>query len=109
MQAAHPQTMNTLSTHDTKRADDVRARLAVITEVPSKWKASLYRWSRKNAQFKTGKSPDPNTEYFLYQTLIGAWPISAERLKAYMEKAVREAKQQTSWAQQNGEFEDALR
>jgi (1->4)-alpha-D-glucan 1-alpha-D-glucosylmutase len=109
MQAAHPQTMNTLSTHDTKRADDVRARLAVITEVPSKWKASLYRWSRKNAQFKTGKSPDPNTEYFLYQTLIGAWPISAERLKTYMEKAVREAKQQTNWAQQNGEFEDALR
>jgi len=62
-----------------------------------------------NARCRTGKFPDRNTEYFLYQTLIGAWPISKERLSAYMEKAVREAKQQTSWTQQNREFEDALR
>ncbi len=62
-----------------------------------------------NASFKTRNFPDRNTEYFLYQTLIGAWPISRERLVAYMEKAVREAKQQTSWTQQNKEFEDALR
>ena len=62
-----------------------------------------------NASFKTGNFPDRNTEYFLYQTLIGAWPISRDRLIAYMEKAVREAKQQTSWTQQNKEFEDALR
>jgi (1->4)-alpha-D-glucan 1-alpha-D-glucosylmutase len=101
--------MNTLSTHDTKRSDDVRARLAVLTEIPGRWKAALSRWSRKNTKFKTGKYPDPNTEYFLYQTLIGAWPISAERLTAYMEKATREAKQQTSWTVQNIEFEDALR
>ena len=63
---------------------------------------------RINAKFKTGKFPDRNTEYFLYQTLIGAWPIEPERLREYIEKAAREAKQQTSWTQQNKEFEDAL-
>jgi (1->4)-alpha-D-glucan 1-alpha-D-glucosylmutase len=62
-----------------------------------------------NAVHKASKLPDRNTEYFLYQTLIGAWPISEERLLAYMQKATREAKEQTSWTQQNKEFEDALR
>jgi (1->4)-alpha-D-glucan 1-alpha-D-glucosylmutase len=109
MQATHPLTMTTLSTHDTKRADDVRARLAALTEIPFRWKSVLNRWSRANAAFRTGKFPDRNTEYFLYQTLIGAWPISNERLIAYMEKATREAKQQTTWTEQNREFEDALR
>jgi (1->4)-alpha-D-glucan 1-alpha-D-glucosylmutase len=109
MQRTHPLTMTTLSTHDTKRADDVRARLAVITEVPGRWKTALKRWSRMNAAFRTGTDPDRNTEYFLYQTLIGAWPIAKDRLIAYMEKAAHEAKQQTSWTQQNSEFEDALR
>jgi len=109
IEANHPQTMNTLSTHDTKRSDDVRARLAVLTEIPGQWRSVLHRWSRRNRQFKSGKLPDRNTEYFLYQTLIGAWPISVDRLTAYMEKAVREAKEQTSWTQQNREFEGALR
>jgi (1->4)-alpha-D-glucan 1-alpha-D-glucosylmutase len=109
MLAGHPLTMTTLSTHDTKRADDVRARLAAITEIPGRWKATLGRWSRANAPLRTGKYPDRNTEYFLYQTLIGAWPIGKDRLIAYMEKASREAKQQTSWTQQNSEFEEALR
>lgn len=109
IQASHPLTMNTLSTHDTKRSDDVRARLAALTEIPSRWKVALNRWSRMNAQFKSGKYPDRNTEYFLYQTLIGAWPISAERLAGYMEKATREAKQQTSWTAPNSEFESALK
>jgi (1->4)-alpha-D-glucan 1-alpha-D-glucosylmutase len=109
MQATHPLTMTTLSTHDTKRADDVRARLATITEIPGRWRAALNRWSRANAPFRTGKFPDRNTEYFLYQTLIGAWPISKERLTEYMEKATREAKQHTSWTHQNKDFEDALR
>jgi (1->4)-alpha-D-glucan 1-alpha-D-glucosylmutase len=108
MQATHPLTMTTLSTHDTKRSDDVRARLAVITEAPGDWKRFLRRWSRQNAALKTNGFPDRNTEYFLYQTLIGAWPIDQDRFHAYMEKAVREAKQQTSWTQQNKEFEDAL-
>ena len=105
----YPRTMNTLSTHDTKRSDDVRARLAVLTEIPGPWRAALRRWSRMNRLFKVGTFPDRNTEYFLYQTLIGAWPIAKERMIAYMEKAVREAKEQTSWTQQNKEFEDALR
>jgi (1->4)-alpha-D-glucan 1-alpha-D-glucosylmutase len=108
-QAEHPLTMNTLSTHDTKRCEDVRARLAVLTEMPGRWKSALLRWSRMNAPFKSGKYPDRNTEYLLYQTLIGAWPIDAGRLVPYMEKAAREAKQHTSWTQQNQEFENALR
>lgn len=109
MQATHPLTMTTLSTHDTKRCDDVRARLAVLTEIPGEWEDALNRWLRMNAGYKTSGFPDANTEYFLYQTLIGAWPVSKDRLIAYMEKASREAKQQTSWTQQNKEFEDALR
>ena len=97
MQATHPLTMTTLSTHDTKRSDDVRARLAVLTEMPGRFGAAVHRWSRLNAEL-SGKradgSPivDRNTEYFCYQTLIGAWPIDAERLKAYMVKASRESK-----------------
>jgi (1->4)-alpha-D-glucan 1-alpha-D-glucosylmutase len=107
-QMNHPSAMLTLSTHDTKRADDVRARLATLTEIPDQWRAALRRWSRMNAPFKTGRHPDRNTEYLLYQTLVGAWPISKDRLQSYMLKAVREAKQQTSWTQQNQEFEAAL-
>jgi (1->4)-alpha-D-glucan 1-alpha-D-glucosylmutase len=109
MQSARPLTMTTLSTHDTKRGEDVRARLAVLTEIPGRWRGAVHRWSRINSVFKTDNLPDRNTEYFLYQTLIGTWPISRERLLGYMEKAAREAKRQTSWTQQNKEFEDALR
>ena len=109
MQATHPLTMTTLSTHDTKRADDVRARLAAITEIPGQWKSALMQWSRRNAAFRTGPFPDRNTEYFLYQTMIGAWPIGKDRLIAYMEKAVHEAKTHTSWTQQNKDYEDALK
>jgi (1->4)-alpha-D-glucan 1-alpha-D-glucosylmutase len=109
MQDTFPRTMNALSTHDTKRGEDIRARLAALTEIPGRWRTVLSRWSRMNAGFKTGNFPDRNSEYFLYQTLIGAWPISRDRIVAYMEKATREAKQQTSWTQQNKEFEDALR
>lgn len=108
MQSEFPASMTTLSTHDTKRCDDVRARLAALTESPARWKGALQRWARMTTGFKTNKLPDRNTEYFLYQTLIGAWPISEERLQAYMLKAVREAKEQTAWTQQNKEFEDAL-
>lgn len=109
MQSAHPFTMTTLSTHDTKRSDDVRARLVVLSEIPGRWRQFLRRWARQNAPLKTNGYPDRNTEYFLYQTLIGAWPISPDRLRTYMQKATREAKQQTSWTQPNKEFEDALR
>ena len=108
MQATHPSTMTTLSTHDTKRSDDVRARLAVLSEIPEAFGEALQRWAEMNEQHRSGNYPDRNTEYFLYQTLIGAWPIDVDRTKAYMQKAVREAKQQTSWVANNKEFEDAL-
>jgi (1->4)-alpha-D-glucan 1-alpha-D-glucosylmutase len=108
MQATHPQTMTTLSTHDTKRADDVRARLAVLSEIPQEFGRAIASWARLNEPKKKAGLPDRNTEYFLYQTLIGAWPIDADRTKAYMQKATREAKQQTSWVANNKDFEDAL-
>lgn len=115
MQATHPYTMVTLSTHDTKRSDDVRARLAVLSEVPDEFAETLNRWSRINNELRTdlfcGQScdgPDRNTEYLLYQTMIGTWPIPEKRLQTYMLKAVREAKQKTSWTGNNAEFEDAL-
>ena len=108
MQATHPFTMTTLSTHDTKRADDVRARLAVLSEMPVEFAQTIAGWRDMTAKFKTGAYPDANTEYFLFQTVIGAWPIDAERLKAYMLKAMREAKLETSWVANNKEFEDAM-
>ncbi len=108
MQRTFPRTMTTLSTHDTKRADDVRARLAVLSEMPARWAAKLKRWSRMNNPLRRGRYPDPNTEYFLYQTLIGAWPIDADRTKEYMQKAMREAKLETAWTANNAEYEDAL-
>jgi (1->4)-alpha-D-glucan 1-alpha-D-glucosylmutase len=112
MQATHPHTMTTLSTHDTKRSDDVRARLAMLSEVAEEFGTALNRWSRMNndlrAELKLGEYPDRNTEYMLYQTLIGAWPITVERLQEYMLKAIREAKQKTTWTSNNQEFEDAL-
>jgi (1->4)-alpha-D-glucan 1-alpha-D-glucosylmutase len=113
MQASHPTTMNTLSTHDTKRSDDVRSRVAVLSEIPSRFSSALHLWHRMNTRFRRKNSsgsemPDRNTEYFYYQTLIGAWPLSVERAQAYMLKAAREAKQQTSWVANNEEFEAAL-
>jgi (1->4)-alpha-D-glucan 1-alpha-D-glucosylmutase len=108
MQKTHPATMTTLSTHDTKRADDVRARLAVLSEIPHEFADAIARWSAMNDKYKASALPDRNSEYFLYQTLIGAWPIDGERTKAYMQKAMREAKQQTSWVANNKAFEDAM-
>ena len=113
MQATRPLTMTTLSTHDTKRSDDVRARLAVLSELPGRFRSAIQRWSRINSDFRVKSSagveyPDPDTEYFYYQTLTGAWPLPPDRAQAYMLKAVREAKQQTSWVAHNKEFEDAL-
>ncbi len=108
MQATHPLTMTALATHDTKRSDDVRARLAVLSEVAGRFAGVLQRWSRMNRPFLTRELPDRNTEYLYYQTLIGAWPLPVDRAQAYMLKAAREAKQQTSWVANNKEFEDAL-
>ncbi len=108
VQKTHPSTMTTLSTHDTKRADDVRARLAVLSEIPHEFADAIQRWATQNEAKKQKDLPDRNSEYFLYQTLIGAWPIGAARTKQYMQKAMREAKQQTSWTANNKVYEDAL-
>jgi (1->4)-alpha-D-glucan 1-alpha-D-glucosylmutase len=108
MQKTFPATMTTLSTHDTKRSDDVRARLLVLAEAPDEFAEALKRWSMSNAKYRNGDLIDPGTEWFLYQTLVGAWPITGYRLKEYMQKAMREAKVRTSWVSNNGEYEGAL-
>jgi len=108
MQQTHPDTMLTLSTHDTKRSDDVRARLAVLSEIPKEFGKTVTRWSRSNARFRTGKFPDKGTEWFLYQTMVGAWPIDGDRLKQYMQKAMREAKLHTSWVANNEAYEKSV-
>ncbi len=108
MQQTFPMTMTALSTHDTKRSDDVRARMLVLTEMPDVFAEAVRRWSAHNAKFRSGDQIDTGTEWFLYQTLVGAWPISTERLREYMQKAMREAKVRTSWVSNNAEYENAL-
>ena len=108
VQSTFPTTMTTLSTHDTKRSDDVRARLLVLSEIPDEFAEAVRRWSAMNAKHRSGDQIDTGTEWFLYQTLVGAWPISAERMREYMMKAMREAKVRTSWVANNGEYEGAL-
>jgi (1->4)-alpha-D-glucan 1-alpha-D-glucosylmutase len=108
-QADWPTTMLATATHDHKRGEDVRSRISVLSEVPAEWAAAVGQWAEMNRAKRTGRFPDRNTEYFLYQTLVGAWPIDAERLTAYMEKAAREAKTFTSWTDQDARYERALR
>ncbi len=103
-----PDTMVASSTHDTKRSEDVRARLSLLSEIPDQWADAIRRWSHLNDHLKRNAFPDRNTEYFFYQTLVGAWPISLERLRAYMEKSVREGKRFTSWTTPNEAYESAL-
>jgi (1->4)-alpha-D-glucan 1-alpha-D-glucosylmutase len=100
-QRAHPDGMTTLSTHDTKRDEDVRARLHAAGEQIEPW---TRLWSRVSDLAETS-GVDPPTAYLLMQTLVGAWPISEERLAEYAAKAIREAKLQTSWAQPQLEYE----
>lgn len=107
-QSLQPYRMVSLTTHDTKRSEDVRARLNVLSEAPQLFADAVQRWSELMRPMRSAVL-DRNTEYFYYQTLIGAWPISVERATAYMEKATREAKQQTSWTNPNPEFDEALR
>jgi len=117
-----PHTMLTTSTHDTKRSEDVRARLNVLSEIPDEWRGHLARWSRLNRgrKLKLNGVPAParNDEYLLYQTLIGAWPLGEldeaglgafrQRIAQYMVKAVREAKLHSSWINPNTEYEQAV-
>ena len=108
-QARWPQTMLATSTHDTKRGEDVRARLALLSEIPERWSAAVERWTVMNEPHRRGDMPDRNAEYLLYQTLCGAWPLTPERAVAYMEKAAREAKVHTSWTDPRSAYEEALR
>jgi (1->4)-alpha-D-glucan 1-alpha-D-glucosylmutase len=98
----HPRSMTALSTHDTKRSEDVRARLAVLSELPDEFAAAVRRWSAR------ARLPEPTLNLLAWQSLVGAWPISQERLVRYLEKASREAKIATSWTEPNAEFDAAV-
>jgi (1->4)-alpha-D-glucan 1-alpha-D-glucosylmutase len=100
-----PATMTTLSTHDTKRQEDVRARLAVLAEFPLAWAREVARWHDRAVALAGGRAPEPDTEYLLWQTLAGAWPISPRRLAEYLRKAMREAKTATSWTDPDPGYE----
>ncbi|MFN2505036.1 MAG: malto-oligosyltrehalose synthase [Acidimicrobiales bacterium] len=107
-----PATMLSTSTHDTKRSEDVRVRIALLSEVPEQWALAVRRWSARNDRHRRGDGgqwPDRNTEYLLYQTLVGAWPIEVDRATAYAEKAVKEAKRHTSWITPAPDYEEAVR
>ena len=107
-QTTRPFQMLTTTTHDTKRSEDVRARLALLSEIPLRWEERVNRWKKHNEKYRSDEIPDRNTEYLLYQTLVGAWPIDLRRISDYMLKAVREAKQHTTWTQQNKDYEEKL-
>lgn len=103
-----PDTMLASSTHDTKRSEDVRARLSAISEIPDEWAHIVRRWSAINVPRRHDDWPDRDAEYLFYQTLAGAWPLSLERIQAFMKKAVREAKRHTDWTKPNQPYEAAL-
>jgi (1->4)-alpha-D-glucan 1-alpha-D-glucosylmutase len=105
---AWPSTMLTLSTHDTKRSADVRARIGLLSELPDHWALAVRRWSTMNEAHKAEGLPDRGAEYLLYQTLVGAWPLPADRAVAYMEKAAKEAKEHTSWTRPDATYDEAL-
>jgi (1->4)-alpha-D-glucan 1-alpha-D-glucosylmutase len=120
--ALWPNAMLASSTHDSKRSEDVRARINVLSEIPGDWHQALRRWHHLNRVHKTEvaglSAPTPNDEYLLYQTLLGAWPLEMaeaaactqfkDRIREYMQKAVREAKTHTSWISPHAPYEDAL-
>jgi (1->4)-alpha-D-glucan 1-alpha-D-glucosylmutase len=108
VQEAWPETLLATSTHDTKRGEDVRARLYLLSEIPGAWEEAVRRWAAHNARHRRGDLPDRNAEYLLYQTLVGAWPIDAERLGEYMLKAAHEAKEYTSWRAPDEAYDRAL-
>jgi len=118
-----PHSLLATSTHDTKRSEDVRARIAAISEVPQEWLRAVRRWHMAKRKFKhqaDGEAaPDANEEYLLYQTLVGSWPLErmtaeslpnyVERIQQYMVKAIREAKVNSSWIEPNETWDEAVR
>ncbi len=121
-QARWPWALSATSTHDTKRSEDVRARLNVLSELPGEWRDCLRRWSHLNLPHRValeeGVAPDPNEEYFIYQTLVGAWPLGepgpeehaafVRRIQDYMHKALHEAKVHSSWINPDKDYDTAL-
>ncbi len=103
-----PDTMLTLSTHDTKRSGDARARLNLLSEIPEEWESAVRRWAEHNDRYRTQGYPDRNLEYLAYQTLVGAWPLDADRLTRFLQKAAREAKVHTSWINPVAAYEEGL-
>jgi (1->4)-alpha-D-glucan 1-alpha-D-glucosylmutase len=99
----------TTQTHDAKRSADVRARIAALASMPEQWATHVERWMEISEPLREGGAPDDVERYFLFQTLAGAWPIEAERVGAYMEKALREGKRNTSWAKPNADWEATVK
>ncbi len=97
-----------LSTHDTKRSEDVRARLSVLAEMPEEWAAAVEEWWSACAGASAPLMPDRNTAWLIAQTLVGAWPLDGDRMAAYVEKATREAKQHTSWTDPDPVYDEAV-
>ena len=118
-----PGSLLATTTHDTKRSEDVRARINVLSEIPHWWRRTVNRWARLNRRFHREvdgePAPDRNDEYLFYQTLVGVWPVDPPdaqthaaliaRLQAYMEKATHEAKLRTSWLNPDAEYDAAVR
>jgi len=104
-----PHQLLATSTHDIKRSGDVRARLAALSWFAEEWVEHVESWRRLNARLKSNGAPDANEEYFLYQTLVGVWPIEPDRLDRYLEKALREAKRHTNWIDPDERWESAVK
>jgi (1->4)-alpha-D-glucan 1-alpha-D-glucosylmutase len=108
-QRSWPGSMTTLTTHDTKRSEDVRARVSTLSEVPGRWREVVAGWRAATAPLRSATGwPDAETEYLLWQTLVGAWPIDGDRLLPYLTKAMREAKVHTGWTDPDEAYEQAV-
>ncbi|MBS7813372.1 malto-oligosyltrehalose synthase [Roseococcus pinisoli] len=105
--AREPRDLTPLATHDTKRGPEVRARLNLLSLEPEAWIAAATRWMEMNAPLRPADGPDPADEWLIYQTMLGAWPIDAERLREYLTKAMREAKRHTRWENPQEAYEKA--
>jgi (1->4)-alpha-D-glucan 1-alpha-D-glucosylmutase len=103
-----PRTMTATSTHDTKRSEDVRARISLLSEIPERWSEAVERWSKIASRHRTGDLPDRNAEYLFFQTLVGTYPWDERRAVEYMGKATREAKRYTSWLDPSPDYDAAM-
>jgi (1->4)-alpha-D-glucan 1-alpha-D-glucosylmutase len=104
-----PLNLLTTMTHDAKRSADVRARLGALASMPEEWRTHVERWFELTEDLRSDGAPDDVERYFLFQTLVGAWPIGPERIEEYLVKALREAKRNTNWVQQNHEWETTVK